>query len=137
MAQLAQGNGRPCLSWWRLWVPRTVPCDTGGLGPTDSWQGGRHSQAEALGKALKDESPYVRAVAAEALGTFTDDSMPQVLETLVTSSNMVEDEMFPAMYHLNALQMLGDKAVPVAGDIAKLPMKGQELGRWWLCRPTA
>ena len=89
------------------------------------------SQAEALGKALKDESPYVRAVAAEALGTFTDDSMPQVLETLVASSNMVEDGVFPAMYHLNALQMLGDKAVPVAGDIAKLPNEGpKELGRF-------
>ena len=89
------------------------------------------SQTEALGKALKDESPYVRAVAAEALGTFTDDSMPQVLETLVASSNMVEDGVFPAMYHLNALQMLGDKAVPVAGDIAKLPNEGpKELGRF-------
>jgi hypothetical protein len=39
--------------------------------------------------------------------------------------------VFPAMYHLNALQMLGDKAVPVAGDIAKLPTEGpKELGRF-------
>ena len=81
-------------------------------------------------QALKDESPYVRAVAGEALGRFTEGHLDNVLETLVGASNMAEDGVFPAMYSLNALQMLGGKAVSVRDQIKALPRKSaKQLGR--------
>jgi arylsulfatase A-like enzyme len=84
----------------------------------------------ALLQALKDESPYVRAVAGEALGRFTEEPLDQILETLVGASNMDEEGVFPAMYNLNALQMLGEKARPVRDQIKALPSKSsKQLGR--------
>lgn len=80
--------------------------------------------------ALKDDSPYVRAVAGEALGTFSDRNLDTVLRTLIDGSNMVEDGVYSAMYNLNALQMLGDKAVGMRKEIKALPDKSPEqLGR--------
>lgn len=84
----------------------------------------------SLLQALKDESPYVRAVAGEALGRFTEGHLDDVLETLVGASNMAEDGVFPAMYSLNALQMLGGKALSVRDQIKTLPRKSnKQLGR--------
>jgi arylsulfatase A-like enzyme len=81
--------------------------------------------------ALKDDSPYVRAIAGEALGTFTDRNLDAVLRTLIDGSNMVEDGVFSAMYNLNALQMLGDKAVGVREEIKALPdTSPKQLGRF-------
>jgi len=80
--------------------------------------------------ALKDDSPYVRAVAGEALGTFTDRNLDAVLKTLIDGSNMEEDGVFSAMYNLNALQMLGDKAMGIREEIKALPNKSsRQLGR--------
>jgi uncharacterized sulfatase len=81
--------------------------------------------------ALKDDSPYVRAIAGEALGTFTDRNLDAVLRTLIDGSNMVEDGVFSAMYNLNALQMLGEKAVGVREEIKALPdTSPKQLGRF-------
>jgi uncharacterized sulfatase len=89
------------------------------------------SHEALLRRALKDESPYVRAVAGEALGLHVAEALPEVLETLIDGSDMVEDGVFSAMYQLNALQMLGDRAKPVASSIAKLPTQGpSSLGRF-------
>ncbi|MDC0264359.1 sulfatase-like hydrolase/transferase [Verrucomicrobia bacterium] len=89
-----------------------------------------HQNKSPLLQALKDESPYVRAVAGEALGRFTEGHLDHVLETLVGASNMDEDGVFPAMYSLNALQMLGGKAVSVRDQIKALPRKStKQLGR--------
>lgn len=86
---------------------------------------------EALMMALKDDSPYVRAVVGEALGTFTEENLDVVLKALVGSSDMAEDGVFSAMYNLNALQMLGDKAKAVRGEIKSLPAKSsKQLGRY-------
>ncbi len=86
---------------------------------------------QALLQALKDESPYVRAVAGEALGRFTEGHLDQVLKTLVDASNMAEDGVFPAMYNLNALQMLGNKAKAVRDQVKALPSKSpKQLGRF-------
>jgi hypothetical protein len=57
------------------------------------------------------------------LGSFTEGHLDEILETLVGASNMAEDGVFPAMYNLNALQMLGDKAVSVRDQIKALPIK--------------
>ena len=82
-------------------------------------------------QSLKDDSPYVRAVVGEALGRFTEGHLDVILNTLVASSNMEEDGVFSAMYNLNALQMLGDKAAPVRDQIKALPFNSPKpLGRF-------
>ncbi|MBT5927438.1 MAG: sulfatase, partial [Verrucomicrobia bacterium] len=85
----------------------------------------------ALLQSLNDDSPYVRAVVGEALGRFTEGHIDAILKTLVGASNMAEDGVFPAMYNLNALQMLGDKAIPIRDQIKALPSKSpKSLGRF-------
>jgi uncharacterized sulfatase len=82
--------------------------------------------ADNLRAALKDGSPYVRIVAAEALARYGDaDDSKRCLALLVEHANADRNTVFVVMAALNALDALGSKAVPVADAIKKLPKKAQ------------
>jgi uncharacterized sulfatase len=78
-----------------------------------------------LQAALKDESPYVRIVAAEALGRFgTPVDAEEALAVLVELGPIDRNGVFVSMAALNALESLGDKADPAADAIRKFPAQG-------------
>jgi uncharacterized sulfatase len=81
---------------------------------------------DELQAALRDASPYVRVVAAEALGRYGDGAdLKQALATLVELGPMDRSGVFVSMAVLNALDELGDKAAVVADALKKFPRKGQ------------
>jgi uncharacterized sulfatase len=90
---------------------------------------GRDGVAEArreLQAALKDESPYVRIVAAEALGRFgTAVDAEEALAVLVELGPIDRNGVFVSMAALNALESLGEKADPASDAIRKFPAQGE------------
>jgi hypothetical protein len=73
---------------------------------------------------LKDESPSVRIVAAEALGRFGAESdLGTVLETLIAEADSAAGDSFRAIEALNVIDRLGDKAKPLAARLKALPRK--------------
>jgi uncharacterized sulfatase len=79
-----------------------------------------------LRAALDDRSPYIRIVAAEALGHYgTDDDRKRILPLLVRLANCEKHDVFVAVAALTALESLGERAAPVAAEIAALPAKGE------------
>jgi uncharacterized sulfatase len=79
-----------------------------------------------LQSALKDESPWLRIVAAEALGRFgTAVDAEEALAVLVELGPIDRNGVFVSMAALNALESLGDKANPAADAIRKFPAQGE------------
>ncbi len=82
--------------------------------------------SEALHQALQDRSPYVRIVAAQALGQFgSADDQKVALRTLLPLCDMVKNDVFVAVAALNALDALGDRVKPSKEAIKALPTKGK------------
>jgi uncharacterized sulfatase len=76
--------------------------------------------------ALEDSSPYVRIVAAQALGEHGDaDDLQRSLRFLVDLANWEKHDVFVAMAALNALDALGSRAAPQRDAINSLPAKGK------------
>ncbi|MEM9282652.1 MAG: sulfatase-like hydrolase/transferase [Verrucomicrobiota bacterium] len=77
-----------------------------------------------LKKALSDENAFVRVAAAEALARYgaADDLQP-ALDVLITDSNAQSAGNFEAMAALNSIDVLDEKAAPLAPQIAALPHK--------------
>ncbi len=76
-------------------------------------------------KALKDDSPYVQIVAAQALGQYGDAAdLQTALPLLIARANWSKNDVFVALAALSALDALGDKAAAVAPQIQELPAKG-------------
>jgi arylsulfatase A-like enzyme len=87
---------------------------------------GVRTAAGDLRTALKDSSPYVRIVAAEALAQYGDDADgKRCLAMLVAHADADRNTVFTAMAALNALDALGSKAAPFAEAIKKLPKKAR------------
>ena len=79
-----------------------------------------------LAAALKDNSPYVRIAAAEALGRYGNDAdLKQALNALVELGPIGKNGVFVSMAALNALDALGEKAAPVARAIQAMPAQGK------------
>jgi arylsulfatase A-like enzyme len=81
------------------------------------------AHAEALRKALReDSSPYVRATAAEALGLHggPEDVKPS-LEVLIDLADLSKHGLFVALWALNSLDYLDERARPLKDRIAALP----------------
>ena len=79
-----------------------------------------------LQAALKDESPYVRIIAAEALGRFgTAVDAEAALAVLVELGPIDRNGVFVSMAALNALESLGDRADPAAEAIGTFPAQGE------------
>ncbi len=88
-------------------------------------QNGVKSAHDELAAALKDGSPYVRIVAAEALGLYGSDAdVKQALDALAALGPMDKSGVFASMAALNAIDSLGLKARPIRDAIRQFPAKG-------------
>jgi uncharacterized sulfatase len=75
---------------------------------------------------LKDSSPYVRIVAAEALGRYGgENDLKPALEVLVGLGDWGKNDVFAAMAALNALGALGEKAKNVRPAVQGFAAKGR------------
>ncbi len=75
-----------------------------------------------LEKALHDDSPYVRVVAAEALGKFgNQDQVTQAVNTLGQIADPVKNGCFPSMLAMNAIDHLDEKAKSLLPIIETMP----------------
>jgi len=82
------------------------------------------ARAELL-EALKDTSPYVRVVAAEALGRFGSEAdLKLALATLAELGPMDKNGVFVSVAALNAIDALGQKASPIRDRLKEFPAKG-------------
>lgn len=81
------------------------------------------ANAEALRKSLReDSSPYVRATAAEALGLHGgQEDRKQSLEVLIDLADLSKHGLFVALWALNSLDYLDERARPLKERIAALP----------------
>jgi uncharacterized sulfatase len=81
---------------------------------------------ELLAAMRSDESPYVRIVAAEALGQFGSDAeLKASLDLLIALAPADRQDVFVSIAALSAIDALGEKAAPLAKAIKTLPAKGK------------
>ena len=77
-----------------------------------------------LREALRDESPSVRVVAAEALGRYgTDADCRDALSTLLELSDVKRSGIYLAVAALNALDAMDRLALPESDPAILAPMK--------------
>jgi len=96
------------------------------LGMLTRGENGVRAAHGELAAALKDNSPYVRIAAAEALGRYGNDAdLKQALNALVELGPIGKNGVFVSMAALNALDALGEKATPVARAIQAMPAQGK------------
>ena len=77
---------------------------------------------DALYAALGDTSPYVRVIAAQALGQYgSDRDAAKALSTLLELAPIDTNGVYVSMLALNALDALDDKAKPAIETIKALP----------------
>jgi arylsulfatase A-like enzyme len=76
----------------------------------------------ALERALKDESPYVRVPAAEALGRYgTASDVELALPVLLEAADVRNHGAYAAIAALNAIDALGPRAAAARGAVRALP----------------
>jgi uncharacterized sulfatase len=81
-------------------------------------QDGFDAGADALRKALDDDSPYVRIAAAEALGRFgSAEDLDKALALLLPASDPSSSPNFVCMAAMNALDYLDESAAPAVDKI--------------------
>ncbi|MBT5378245.1 MAG: sulfatase-like hydrolase/transferase [Opitutae bacterium] len=89
--------------------------------------GVRHGRKKLLA-ALKDSSPYVRVIAAEALGKHgSKGNIKLAVKTLGTLADPIVNGCFPSMLAMNAIDHLDEKARPVLPTIQKMPITPNEV----------
>jgi uncharacterized sulfatase len=97
----------------------------GAMGMLMRGEAGVAAGREELLAALKDESPYVCIVAAEALGQYGRESdLAPALEELASLGPIDANGVFVSMAALNSLDALGKKAAPLGGSIRRFPAEG-------------
>ena len=75
-----------------------------------------------LEKALKDDSLYVRVVAAEALGKYgSEKQIEKAVHTLGQIVDPIKNGCFPSMLAMNAIDHLDDKAKSLLPQIKSMP----------------
>ena len=78
--------------------------------------------SKQLETALKDQSPYVRVVAAEALGKYgNDQQVAKAVKTLGEIADPVKNGCFPSMLAMNAIDHLDGKAKSLLPIIQSMP----------------
>ena len=77
---------------------------------------------DALHRALDDPSPYVRAVAAQALGQYGDDEeVSKALRVLIQLASQERGGIYVPLAALNALDALDERAEGAVDAIRALP----------------
>ena len=75
-----------------------------------------------LEKALDDDSPYVRVVAAEALGKYgSKEEISRAVETLGQIADPIKNGCFPSMLAMNAIDHLDNKAKSLLPMLESMP----------------
>jgi arylsulfatase A-like enzyme len=98
----------------------------GAMGILMRGEAGVAAAREELLAALKDDAPYVRIVAAEALATYGRDAdLRQSLDVLTELGSIETNGVFASMAALNSLDSLGKKAAPGADLIRGFPAQGK------------
>jgi uncharacterized sulfatase len=82
-------------------------------------------KAATLRQLLKEESPSVRVVAAEALGQFgTKDDIDASLKVLLELGHPKKNSIYVSLAALNALDRLGEKTRPALATLRDWPAEG-------------
>ena len=91
----------------------------------------QHRQhVQRLRRLVKDKSPIVRVVAAEALGRYGKaEDRQRARSALLKAADIREVDGYTAIAALNAIDALGDAAEPMVGDVGKLPVKDPRIKR--------
>jgi uncharacterized sulfatase len=98
----------------------------GAMGLLMRGEAGATAAREELLGALRDDSPYVRIVAAEALAQFGRESdLKPALDVLAALGPTDTNGVFVSMAALNSLDALGAKAAPVAELVRRFPAEGK------------
>lgn len=85
-------------------------------------EAGVTAAAKPLRNALKDESPYVRIAAAEALGRYgNEQDVKKALAVLIPASDPAQSPNFVCMAAMNALDYLDDRAEPALDQVKGFP----------------
>ena len=83
-----------------------------------------------LEKALHDDSPYVRVVAAETLGKFgNQDQVTQAVNILGQIADPIKNGCFPSMLAMNAIDHLDEKAKSLLPIIESMPQVPEEVDK--------
>jgi Sulfatase len=83
-------------------------------------------QAEPLLKSLADSSPYVRIVAAEALGRYSnEEDLKKALEVLGDLMVQNRHGAYVSLAALNAIDSVGKKALPLKDGLAHLKLQDE------------
>ncbi len=84
--------------------------------------------SEPLRSALSDRSPYVRAIAAEALGRYGGrDDVAKSVAVLLELASLDRNSVYVSMMAVNALDILDERAKPAFSAIKALPTKAANL----------
>jgi uncharacterized sulfatase len=79
-----------------------------------------------LAAALKDDSPYVRIVAAEAIAQHGRESdLKPALDVLAALGPIDANGVFVSMAALNSIESLGANAAPLAAPVRRFPAQGE------------
>ena len=79
---------------------------------------------DLLHKALADESPSVRVVAAQALAQYGPETdLKESLDVLLAAASLEDNSVYISMLALNAIDELDDKAASIRAAIAALPQQ--------------
>jgi len=98
----------------------------GALGLLMRGEAGLQAGKSQLQSALKDDSPYVRIVAAEALARYGDESdRSAALAVLGQLAPCDKNGVFVSMAALNAIQALGKTAAPLLQTVRTMNPEGR------------
>jgi len=96
----------------------------GAIGLLCHEKAGAEAGYDALIKALKDSSGSVQIMAAETLGRFGSDAdTKKALDVILARTNVENGDVHEAILAANALDYLGERALPKLPQIKALPLK--------------
>lgn len=100
----------------------------GAMGYVNRGRRAVREDASLLKNALKDASPSVRILAAEALAKHgTKDDLASALEVLISQSDLTHHNVWVVMLALNAIDALDAKAAPLLSRIQSLPQQSEKM----------
>ena len=78
--------------------------------------------ADQLHQALRDDSPYVRSIAAQALGQYGSESeAAEALKVLMELARLDKNGIYVSMTALNAIDAMDERAASAKAAVAALP----------------
>ena len=102
----------------------------GALGLLMQGKAGVKNGKDALTEALQDSSPYVRVIAAEALGKFGNKKdLKSAVKVLGETVDPIKNGCFPSMLAMNAIDHLDDKAKSLLPMIQSMPRTPTEVDK--------